>query len=149
LPALRAATDNSPVRPPDAAGRLVLIVEDDPETRQFYVDALSGHGFRTIDAHNGLQALDKALAAMPDVVLADIAVPGIDGIELCRRLRADERTRAIPILAITGYEDRRYRDRAIEAGAVAVLQKPCDPATLIRAVSELVLNRRPLASSQT
>ena len=58
-------------------GPLVLVVEDDPETRHFYVDALNHHGFRTDVAHNGLQALDKALASPPDLVLADIAVPGI------------------------------------------------------------------------
>src|SRR5437660_3622138 len=91
-------------------GPLILIVEDDPETRRFYVEALKLHGFRTDDAHNGLQALEKAFAAIPDLVLADIAVPGIDGIELCRRLRADVRTREVPVLAVTGYEERRYRD---------------------------------------
>src|SRR4026208_368754 len=87
---------------------LILIVEDDPETRRFYVDTLKLHGFRTEDAHNGFQALENAFAVNPDLVLADIAVPGIDGIELCRRLRADIRTREVPVIAVTGYEDRRY-----------------------------------------
>src|SRR5205807_2163541 len=104
---------------------LILIVEDDPETRRLYVDALKLHGFRTDDAHNGLQALEKAFAVTPDLVLADIAVPGIDGIELCRRLRADIRTRDVPVLAVTGYENRRYTDRALSAGADRVLIKPC------------------------
>ena len=71
-------------------------------------------------------------------MLADIAVPGIDGIELCRRLRADARTRSIPVLAITGYDDRHYRDRAMLAGADRVLNKPCDLDTLLQAVRELV-----------
>ena len=119
-------------------GRLVLVVEDDPETRHFLVDALTHHGFRTEGAHNGLQALEKLFTLMPDLVLADIAVPGIDGIELCRRLRADARTRRIPVIAITGYDDRDYRDRAMLAGADRVLNKPCDLDTLVRAVRELV-----------
>jgi CheY-like chemotaxis protein len=67
---------------------LILIVEDDAETRHFYINTLRLQGFRTDDAHNGLQALEKAFSSTPDLVLADIAVPGIDGIELCRRLRA-------------------------------------------------------------
>ena len=119
----------------------VLIVEDDPETRQFFVDLLNAHGFRTDPAHNGLQALEKALASPPDLVLADIVVPGIDGLELCRRLRADSRTRSVPVLAITGYEDRHYRARAMEAGADRVLIKPLEPDVLVRELRELAAQR--------
>jgi len=109
---------------------LVLIVEDDVETRQFYKHVLQSVGLRTDEAHNGLQALDKATQEIPDLVLADIAVPGIDGIELCRRLRADERTRHVPLLAITGYGDRQYEDRARAAGANHVLSKPSGADTV-------------------
>jgi two-component system, cell cycle response regulator DivK len=124
-----------------AEAPLVLIVEDDPETRRFYVDALTLDGFRTDDAHNGLQALDKAFTSQPDLVVADIAVPGIDGIELCRRLRADVRTHGVPILAVTGYEDRHYCDRAMLAGADRVLLKPCGPDVLVREARDLVSQR--------
>jgi CheY-like chemotaxis protein len=110
---------------------LVLIVEDDPETRQFYALTLAANGFRTEEAHNGFQALDKATAIMPDLILSDIAMPGIDGIELCRRLRADARTAPIPILAVTGYDDRHYPDRAMAAGANQVLIKPFAAETLL------------------
>jgi two-component system, cell cycle response regulator DivK len=109
----------------------VLIVEDDPETRQYYQSVFELDGFRIEQAHNGLQALEKATAAAPDIILTDIEVPGIDGIELCRRLRADRRTMNIPLLAVTGYGDRRYPDRAMGAGANAVLTKPCTPDLLI------------------
>jgi two-component system cell cycle response regulator DivK len=126
---------------PDHDGRLVLVVEDDPETRNFLLAALRQHGFRADGAHNGLQALEKAFTSAPALVLADIAVPGIDGIELCRRLRADVRTRAVPVLAITGYDDRHYRDRALQAGADRVLSKPCDPEALMRTIRELVGGR--------
>jgi two-component system cell cycle response regulator DivK len=121
---------------------LILIVEDDLETRRFYVDTLKLQGFRTDDAHNGYQALEKAFANTPALVLADIEIPGIDGIELCRRLRADTRTRDVPVLAVTGYEERSYRDRAITAGADRVLIKPCEPDLLVREVRELVSPRR-------
>ena len=117
---------------------VVLIVEDDPETRHFYQETFEQDGFRIEQAHNGLQALEKAIEACPDLILTDIAVPGIDGIELCRRLRADERTRSIPVLAITGYGDRRYPDRAIGAGADHVLIKPCGPDVLVSEARRLL-----------
>jgi len=117
---------------------LVLIVEDDPEARQFYARALEGAGFRTDQAHNGFQALEKALEAQPALIVADIAIPGLDGIELCRRLRADERTRSVPVLAMTGYGDRHYPDRARVAGADQVLIKPCDQETLVAETRRLL-----------
>ena len=118
---------------------LVLIVEDDPETRHLYAELLHRSGFETDQAHNGFQALDKALASpRPDLILTDIAVPGMDGIELCRKLRADERTRSIPVLAITGYDDRHYPDRIRTAGADGVLLKPCDADLLVSEARRLV-----------
>jgi CheY-like chemotaxis protein len=120
-------------RPP-----LVLVVEDDPETRQFYSDALARDGFVIDQAHNGHQAFAKALEIAPDLILTDIAVPGMDGIELCRRLRADPRTRTVPVLAVTGYGDRHYPDRARGAGADQVLIKPCDAEVLVREARRLL-----------
>jgi CheY-like chemotaxis protein len=122
---------------------VVLVVEDDPETRYFYSDALSRDGFRVDQAHNGHQALDKATTSPPDLVLLDIAVPGIDGIELCRRLRAQQGTRSVPILAITGYGDRHYEDRALMAGANHVLSKPCDAELLVHEARRLLNGRKP------
>jgi CheY-like chemotaxis protein len=126
---------------------LILIVEDDPETRSVYAEALRLDGFVTDIAHNGLQALEKALGQIPDLVLADIAVPGIDGIELCRRLRANASTRELPIIAVTGYGDRDYHDRALQAGANRVLTKPCELDALVRDVRELVAGARATDSS--
>jgi two-component system cell cycle response regulator DivK len=119
-------------------GPVILVVEDDRETRLFYSDVLSRGGFRVDQAHNGHQALEKALKSPPDLIVTDIAVPGIDGIELCRRIRANERTRAIPLLAITGYRDRHYPDRARRAGADHVLAKPCDADLLVSEARRLL-----------
>jgi two-component system, cell cycle response regulator DivK len=119
-------------------GHTILIVEDDPETRLFYSETFERGGFRIDQAHNGHQALEKALKSLPNLVLTDIAVPGMDGIELCRRLRADARTRAIPVLAITGYGDRQYPDRARLAGADNVLIKPCDADLLLSEARRLL-----------
>jgi len=120
---------------------LVLVVEDDPETRHFYTEVLQRDGFVVEQAHNGHQALHKALEIAPDLILTDIAVPGIDGIELCRRLRADPRTHDIPVLAISGYGDRQYADRARIAGADRMLAKPCDASLIVVEARRLLLSR--------
>jgi two-component system, cell cycle response regulator DivK len=134
-----AVLDRDPSVP--AWSPLVLIVEDDAETRLFYTAVFASDGFRTDQAHNGFQALEKACAALPDLILLDIAVPGIDGIELCRRLRADVRTRAIPVLAITGYADRQYHERAIGAGVDRVLSKPSTGGELIEEARRLLVRQ--------
>ena len=133
---------------PDATHRSprILIVEDDPATRNFYSTALARDGFQIEEAHNGHQAFAKALESSPDLIVTDIAVPGLDGIELCRRLRADVRTRTIPVLAITGHGDRQYPDRARVAGADQVLTKPCDVQVLLSEARRLLaLNGHPRA----
>lgn len=126
---------------PEPSASRILIVEDDRDTRQFYSDALASGGFRVEQAHNGFQALAKATEHLPALIVTDIAVPGLDGIELCRRLRADPRTAAIPLLAITGYGDRQYPDRARLAGADAVLAKPCTAELLLQEARSLLAKR--------
>jgi CheY-like chemotaxis protein len=105
---------------------LVLIVEDDLNTRVLYREYLTHCGFRIVDAHNGHQALAKARELRPDVVLTDLAVPGMDGFEFCRALQQSETTRAIPILAVTGHSEYLEQpDRFRQAGILHVLTKPC------------------------
>jgi len=107
---------------------LVLIVEDDLSTRMLYRDYLLHDGFRIIDAHNGHQALEKARQSCPNVVLTDLAVPGMDGFEFCRALQESMPTRSIPILAVTGHSEYLQQpDRFSEAGISHVLIKPCPP----------------------
>jgi len=118
---------------------LVLIVEDDLGTRRLYRDHLSHCGFRTVDAHNGHQALAKARELHPDAVVTDLAVPGIDGFEFCRALHAHDDTRTIPIIAVTGrpeYLDQP--DRFKQAGIAHVLTKPCDPDVIAHELRRLL-----------
>jgi two-component system, cell cycle response regulator DivK len=122
-------------------GSVVLIVEDDPETRELYHTVFAAAGFGIEEAHNGFQALEKTVTASPDLVLTDISIPGVDGIDLCRRLRADPRTREIPLLAVTGYSNRQYQDRAMKAGADSVLFKPLDPGVLVAEARWLIARR--------
>jgi two-component system cell cycle response regulator DivK len=121
----------------------VLLVEDDREGRRMYAEWLTLAGFRVHQAHNGLQALERAFEAVPDVVVTDLNIPGIDGYELTRRLKQDPRTRAIPVLAVTGYAAfAADPSRAQRAGCDAVLEKPCSPEDLEAAVRNLMTGLR-------
>ena len=126
--------------PGNGAGEpLVLIVEDDLSTRVLYRDYLSHSGFRTIDAHNGHQALAKAREVRLNAVLTDLAVPGMDGFEFCRALQASAATRAIPILAVTGHSAYLSDpDRFRLAGISQVLTKPCPPDVIAEELRRLL-----------
>ena len=118
---------------------LVLIVEDDQSTRLMYIEYLSHCGFRIVDAHNGHQALAKARELLPNAVLTDLAVPGMDGFEFCRELQRSPDTRDIPILAVTGhaeYLDQPQRFR--QAGITQVLTKPCPPDVIVEELRRLL-----------
>jgi CheY-like chemotaxis protein len=118
---------------------LVLIVEDDQSTRLMYRDYLTRSGFRTADAHNGFQALEKARELCPDLVVTDLAVPGMNGFEFCRALQESSATCHIPILAITGHSE--YLDdpaRFRHAGISHVLIKPCELDEVVREVRRML-----------
>jgi DNA-binding response OmpR family regulator len=111
---------------------LVLIVEDDQALRRMYADVLTHAGFDVIDAHNGLQAAEKARDFQPDIVITDLALPGIDGYELCRRMRRDPAVSHVPVVAITGrYLAETDRARAHSLGCSAVLIKPVADEALV------------------
>jgi two-component system, cell cycle response regulator DivK len=127
-----------------ATDPLVLIVEDDLSTRILYREYLQHDGFRTIDAHNGYQALEKARDLRPNAVLTDLAVPGMDGFEFCRALRESPATRTIPILAVTGHSEYLEEpDRFTQAGIALVLIKPCAPDVIACELRRLLGDPRP------
>jgi CheY-like chemotaxis protein len=118
---------------------LVLIVEDDLSTRMMYREYLNHCGFRTIDAHNGYQALEKAQELHPNAVLTDLGVPGMDGFEFCRALQQSDATRDIPILAVTGRSEYlEDADRFRQAGISRVLTKPCSPDLIAEELRRLL-----------
>jgi two-component system cell cycle response regulator DivK len=122
---------------------LVLLVEDDREGRLLFADWLEDAGFRVEQAHNGLQALERAVDLLPDAIFTDLNIPGIDGYELTRRLKQDPRTAAIPVLAVTGYAPfTQDPARAERAGCDGVLAKPCDPDELARILKTLITRAR-------
>lgn len=107
-----------------------------------YAEWLTQAGFSVTEAHNGLQALERAFETSPDVIVTDLNIPGIDGFELTRRLRHDARTREVPVLAVTGYAAfASDPGRARRAGCDAVLPKPCSPDDLETAIRALITER--------
>jgi two-component system cell cycle response regulator DivK len=134
-----------PVIIPQSGSRpLVLIVEDDLDTRMLYREHLAHAGFRTADAHNGHQALDKARELRPDAVITDLAVPGMDGFEFCRALKESVVTRDIPILAVTGHSEYLDQpDRFTQAGIAQVLVKPCSPDLIAEELRRLLRDAAP------
>jgi len=124
-------------------GPRILLVEDDEDGRRLYALWLTQAGFVVTQAHNGLQALEGAFESVPDLVVTDLNIPGIDGFELTRRLKQDPRTRQVPVVAVTGYAAfQADPGRAIRAGCDAVLEKPCSPDDLESAIRTLINGRR-------
>ena len=117
---------------------LVLIVEDYEDAREMYAEYLKYAGFRVAEACNGLEALDIANELIPDVILMDLALPGMDGWEATRRLKAAERTRRIPVIAVTGHALSGHSDTARKAGCDAFVSKPCLPDALVAEVRKML-----------
>ena len=118
------------------AGERVLIVEDNEKNMKLFRDVLSAKGYRTLEATSGEQAIALALEHAPDLVLMDIRLPDIDGVEALGRLRADERTTSIPVVAVTAQAMRGDRERFLAAGFDGYLPKPVDIAELAATVRE-------------
>jgi CheY-like chemotaxis protein len=100
-------------------------------------------------AVDGLEALDKAFALLPDVILMDLSLPGIDGWEATRRLKQDARTREIPVVALTAHALPSAHERAKEAGCDSVVTKPCLPKDLEAEVRRQLAGRARAAESRT
>ncbi len=120
----------------------VLVVDDHPSSRMTAVALLSVEGYDVIEADCGLDALEMVNSGNPDLILLDVMMPGMDGFEVCRRLKQDEHTRLTPIVFVTALDDRRSRLRGIEAGGDDFLTKPFDQLELSARVKSLIRQKR-------
>lgn len=126
---------------------LVLVIEDDLAARKLYAATLAHASLDVAEAHNGLQAVEKAGELRPDVIVTDLGLPGIDGYELCRRLQRDARTSRTPIVAITGrYFSPADVARARREGCHTVLIKPFVGEDLVAEVRRALDSVGPMAS---
>ncbi len=117
-------------------GEQVLIVEDNQKNMKLFRDVLLAKGYRTLEATTGGEAIELATEHAPDLVLMDIQLPDLDGVQSLRRLRADERTAGIPVLALTAQAMQGDRERFLAAGFDGYLSKPVDVRELIETVRE-------------
>lgn len=119
----------------------VLVVEDHPLNRRLAADVLRSAGYEVLEAEGALEARVWLARSLPDLIVLDISLPGTDGIALFRQLRADRRTRAIPIVATTALAMKRDRERILQAGFDAYLAKPFSPRVFRQVVGALLQGR--------
>jgi CheY-like chemotaxis protein len=131
-----AASVNSPQGSP-----LILLVDDVFDNLDVYSQFFTHKGWRTTTASTGQDALTQAAALRPDVIVLDLGMPGMDGWEVARRLKADVLTRSIHIIALTGHALDDSRRRAMDAGVDEYLTKPCLPTDLLAAATRHLPNR--------
>ena len=117
---------------------LVLVVDDFADNREMYSEYLSFSGYEVIEARNGKEAIDAAQARMPDIIIMDLSLPVMDGWEATRRLKADERTRRIPVVALTGHALAGHSKGAKDAGCDSFLAKPCLPDQLVAEIKRML-----------
>lgn len=120
----------------------ILVVEDHPDSRDILVFMLRRLNYEVIEVTNGQEAIDRATSDGPDLIIMDLGLPGMNGIETSAKLKENPQTAFIPIIAHTAWDEHEYKKKALEAGIVEYMSKPTDPRTLKR-VLEKVLQTRP------
>jgi two-component system cell cycle response regulator DivK len=113
------------------AGERILVVEDNERNMKLFRDLLTAQGYRTLEATTGTQAVELAADHAPELVLMDIHLPDIDGVEALGRLRADRRTASIPVLALTAQAMEGDRERFLGSGFDGYVSKPVDVIELL------------------
>src|SRR3954463_2648828 len=127
---------------------LVLVVEDYQDAREMYAAYLQFSGYRVAEATNGLEAIEKTVELLPDIILMDLALPRMDGWEATRRLKGDARTRHIPVVALTGHALAGHAEGARQAGCDAFVTKPCLPDALVAEINRLLGKRAPAEAAK-
>jgi two-component system cell cycle response regulator DivK len=117
-------------------GEQILIVEDNEKNMKLFRDVLMATGYRTLEATTGVEAVDMASEHTPDLVLMDVQLPDLDGVQALHRLRADARTATIPVLALTAQAMRGDRERFLAEGFDGYLSKPVNVRDLVETVRQ-------------
>lgn len=119
-------------------GVLVLIVDDFDDNREMYAEYLAHSGLRVAQARDGHEAVRAATQLRPDLIIMDLSLPGLDGWDATRLLRADSRTAGIPIVALTGHALGAHAEHARAVGCNDVLTKPLLPEDLLLRITSLI-----------
>jgi two-component system phosphate regulon response regulator PhoB/two-component system alkaline phosphatase synthesis response regulator PhoP len=144
FPALRGGTGKQ--RPVTgkfpALQRTLLVIDDEPDIARLINKIFERRGYRILVATDGEEGLARSFAELPDLVLLDINLPGLDGWEVCRRIKEDARTRGIPVLLMSaGHDNLREAERALQLGASEFIIKPFVREVLIHNVERLLAKR--------
>ena len=116
----------------------VLIVEDNELNMKLFHDLLEAHGYQTVGTHSGLEALDLARQHRPSLILMDIQLPEVSGLEVTKWLKDDEELRHIPVVAVTAFAMKGDEERIIQGGCEAYLSKPISVVGFIETVRQFV-----------
>ena len=132
---------------PSREGTMILVAEDDPHALSGYLEFLGRSGFVATGSADGKEALGIAVETVPDIVVTDINMPGLDGFALAAALRADRRTRHVPLLGMTGHWNTEMQIEAQRSGFSAMLAKPCMPAHLLAEVERVLRNAKLMSAA--
>ena len=134
--------DQSPVT---TTRKHILIVDDYPDALDIWTLYLRSLGYEVSTASDGASALAQAQRLLPDLIVLDLELPRMSGMEVARRLRADPDTQCIPLIAATGYSHSRQLDEARDAGFDRIVLKPCEPDELVQEIERLLLSTTKLS----
>ncbi|RPI07223.1 MAG: response regulator [Zetaproteobacteria bacterium] len=121
----------------------ILWIDDDRLLLSFCCDALNQRGYRTLVAADGTSGIETAKTERPDLIILDVVMPGMDGIEVCRRLRAEPATRDTPIILLTAFHSPKVSLKGREAGATSTIRKPFGPEHIIDAIGKILGPKAP------
>jgi len=129
-------------------GDVALIVDDVPENLSLLSDALSDAGYTVLVATDGLSALDRLRIVVPDIILLDAVMPGIDGFETCRRIKQIEEVRHVPVMFMTGLTETEHVINGFESGGLDYVTKPIEPAEVLARVATHIRNARMMSQAR-
>jgi two-component system cell cycle response regulator DivK len=121
-----------------SVGQKILVVEDNELNLKLFCDLLRAHGYEAEPVRDGREAIERAHGFAPDLIIMDIQMPHISGLELIEQIKVDEALRAIPIMAVTAYAAKGDEERIREAGAEGYVSKPISVMRFVQAVAALL-----------
>ena len=129
-------------------GDVALIVDDVPENLSLLSDALSEAGYTVLVAIDGLSALERLQIVVPDIILLDAVMPGIDGFETCRRIKQMDEVRHVPVIFMTGLTETEHVVKGFESGGMDYITKPIEPVEVLARVATHIRNARMMSQAR-
>lgn len=118
--------------------RSILLIEDNAQNRYLVTFLLEKDGYEVLSVEDGASGIEAARQRVPDLIVLDIQLPKMNGYEVARRLRHDERLRAVPIVAVTSYATPGDREKAMASGCTGYIEKPIEPETFAHAIRQII-----------